>query len=61
MLPPSVSIGYHAYRFGDSSINSVGGDAGKLLPDGQTDLQPDRQTDGWQTVTHNPLYFIEKH
>ena len=33
--------GYHAYRFGDSSINSVGGDAGK-----QTDGQTDRQTDG---------------
>ena len=29
--------GYHAYRFGDSSINSVGGDAGKLFPDGRTD------------------------
>ena len=34
--------------FGDSSINSVGGDAGKLFPDGR------------RTVTHNPLFFFEK-
>ena len=45
--------------FGDSSINSVGGDAGKLLPqtDEQTDGQPN--TDG-RTDTHNPLFFFEK-
>ena len=42
--------------FGDSSINSVGGDAGKLFPDGQTDGQTDGRTDGRRTVTHNPLF-----
>ena len=38
--------GYHAYRFGDSSINSVGGDGGKLRTDGRTDGQPDGQMGG---------------
>ena len=41
--------------FGDSSINSVGGDAGKLLPDGRTD---GRTTDG-QSDGHNPLIIIK--
>ena len=43
-------------RFGDSSINSVRGDAGKLLPDGRTN----GQTDGQLSVKHNPLFFFEK-
>ena len=37
---------YHAYKFGDSSINRVGGDAGKLLADGRTDRRTARRTDG---------------
>ena len=38
------AYGYHVYKLGDSSIDTVGGDAGKLR----------------RTVTHNPLFFFEK-
>ena len=56
--------GYLAYRFGDSSINSVEGVDGKLLPDGRidrrTDGQTDRQTDGRTAngYTLPPFFFL---
>ena len=52
------------HTFGDSSINTVGGNVGKLLADGRTDAPPDRRTDGRmdgrRTVTHHPLFFFKK-
>ena len=39
-------FGNHEYRFGDSNVNSVGGDDGKLLLGGRPAGQTDGRTDG---------------